>query len=236
MAEEKENTITLNVEGVNVSEDDDWQYIHFSPDMSEELIVSTLKTIFDFENIPNHKNIAIEIKQLPTQKKIAALKYAMTREDLHDDYMITNVYNLLKTYNSFTDSYFNSKYCYINNQMENMAILKALKEEIKALRTKISWYLLCMMKSYNKVAYTTQDTHIELPVMYQVIFMGTDMTTLLSIFSISNPINTESLVYVDNSFMFLNTLFMRAGTSGFLLNDYLKELEDNGTLVPESEE
>lgn len=232
---QKQNTISLNVNGVEVSEDEEWHYLKFT-DISDDDIIPTLKTIFDFENIPNHKNIALDFKHTETKKKIIALRYSMSREDLHDDYMITNIYNLLKGYNDLRESYFNSKYTYANNSNEMVCFKKELKQELSEMKTKLSWYLLCMMKSYNKTAYTTQDTHIELPLIYQMIVLGSDFMTLFGIFAMAKPINTESLVYVDNSFMFLNSLLTKSGIMGTMLNDYLKELEDKGALVPESED
>lgn len=233
--EAKQNTISLNVKGLEISEDEEWQYLRFK-NVSDEDIIPTLKTIYDYENIPNHKNIALDFKFATTEQKIIALRYSMSREDLHDDYMITNVFNLLKFYNNLNKEYFDSPYTYANDANEMTTFKKELRNELKEMKTKLSWYLLCLMKSYNKTAYTTQDTHIELPLIYQVMILGSDFMTLFGIFAMSNPINTDSLVYIDNAFMFLNALLSKSGTMGMMLNDYLQELENNGTLVPEREE
>lgn len=190
--------------------------------ISEDKLLEILKIIYDYENDSNNL-VYLKLKSLSSELKTKAIKYSLTREDLRNPYMILNIINLIKIYNTLDDSFFNDDRIYMSSIEDLLDIKLDLSEELEDFQKKISIYFISLFKSYNKISYEPLDKHISLPNIYKNIILSLDILTLSGIFSISKPFSTEECTYIENAHIYLNELLLKGYLSAQLLNNFLGE-------------
>ena len=161
-----------------------------------------------------------------TELKAEAIKYALSREDLKDPVTSLNIFNLIKTYNTLDDSFFEDENVWVNSLEDLLDLKLEIHDELKIFVKQFSIYFLSLIKSYNKMIYTPLDNHIDLPQIYKTLFLSMDFMTASSIFSISDPINTEDLIYIDNSTSYLIEMMVKNCLGIGLLNAFLEQHKD----------
>lgn len=154
-------------------------------------------------------NVMVDLKSCPTELKIEAIKYALTLDNLSDPLMILNILNLIKVYNTLDDEFFKLPDIYVNTVEELLDIKLALRDDLKEFSRKLSIYFLSIIKSYNKLTFTPADEHKDLPKLYEIIIMSTDFLTLSGIFSKATGISTDDLMYINNAYLYMNSLIMK---------------------------
>lgn len=204
-------------DGIKVVNDE----VIVSDKISETVLLDFLKKFFDFE-IENNRTFQLNLKNLTTENKVSAFKYALTRNDIIDARMILNLFNLVKIYNTLDDSYFESDDIFVNNIEELLDIKLELQSELKVFAKTISIYFISLFKSYNKVTYTPLDEHMELPRMYSIMFMSSDLLTLSGIFSISESFSTEDCKYIDGAFVYLKDLISKSSLGNDLIMKFME--------------
>ena len=188
----------------------------------KDILIDFLSKLYDFEKNSSDKGkIKLNLKGLTTEFKIEAFKYSLTRDDICDPYMILNMFNLIKIYNTLDDSYFSSPVIYINSIEELLDIKLELQSELKQFAKQISIYFLSLLKSYNKTSYTPLDQHQELPLLYGHIFQFSDFLTICGIFSITEPFSTEECKYIDDAFVYIKLLVEKSMISDNLLMKFI---------------
>lgn len=189
---------------------------------NKEVLVDFLSKIYDFEKNSSDKGkIKLNLKSLNTELKIEAFRYSLTRDDICDPYMILNMFNLVKIYNTLDDSYFLSPVVYVNSIEELLDIKLELQLELKQFAKQISVYFLSLLKSYNKTSYTPLDQHQELPLLYGYIFQFSDFLTISGIFSITEPFSTDECKYIDDSYVYIKLLIEKSMMSDSLLMKFI---------------
>ena len=204
-------------DGIKVVNDE----VIVSDKISETVLLDFLKKFFDFE-IENNRTFQLNLKNLTIENKVSAFKYALTRNDIIDARMILNLFNLVKIYNTLDDSYFESDDIFVNNIEELLDIKLELQSELKVFAKTISIYFISLFKSYNKVTYTPLDEHMELPRMYSIMFMSSDLLTLSGIFSISESFSTEDCKYIDGAFVYLKDLISKSSLGNDLIMKFME--------------
>jgi len=219
----KEELLSINNDNIKIT-DGDVVEIEIKDGISIESLLDSLKTIFDYE-LETNVFVYLKLKSLKIEQKIEAIRYSLTREDLVDPYMLLNIINLIKIYNTLDDSFFNDDRIYVSSIEDLLDIKLDLKNELEELQKKISIYFLSLFKSYNKVSYEPLDRHIELKPLYKHIIMSLDLLTLSGIFSVTKPFSTEECVYIDNAIEYLSELLLKGSLSTYLMNNLLGECE-----------
>lgn len=197
-------------------------------DITKEELIDLLKYVYDLENNEKFKdNILLKLKGLNTDLIEESIKYSLTREDLKDPLMILNIINLIKIYNNLNDNFFQDENIYISSKADLLDIKKNLKPELKEFVKKVSIYFLSVIKSYNKVTYTSLDTFEILPNIYRTIFLSSDFLTLSGIFSVSEPFNTEECVTIKDSFTYVSAFLTKNLIGLNFMDSFFKNLEQN---------
>lgn len=212
-------------EGIEVVNDE----VIVSKDIPEIALLGFLKCFFDFE-ISSNVTFKLNLKNLTTENKVSAFKYALTRDDIIDARMILNLFNLVKIYNTLDDSYFESDDIFVNNIEELLDIKLELQSELKVFAKTISIYFISLFKSYNKVTYTPLDEHMELPRMYSIMFMSSDLLTLSGIFSISESFSTEDCKYIDGAFVYLKDLICKSSMGNDLIMKFMEGFKNGNNI------
>ncbi len=97
--------------------------------LTEKELISALEEIYVKEKDSNESTF-IDIKPLPFDLKKAVFKHALAYPDLLNSYMILNIFNLIKGYNTFDDSFFENPSIYFNTLEEFLDIKTDLASEI----------------------------------------------------------------------------------------------------------
>lgn len=199
--------------------------LNVKEEITSEQLLELLKLVYDYEQRPKTKILFLNLKKLDTDLKADALKYALSREDLKDPITSLNILNLIKIYNNLDDSFFENENVWVNS-LEDLLDLKLLiHDELKAFIKQFSIYFLSLIKSYNKMIYTPLDTHIDLPQTYKTLFLSMDFMTASGIFSVSEPINTDELIYINEATPYLMEMMVKNCMGIGLLNAFLEQKE-----------
>lgn len=199
--------------------------LNVKEEITSEQLLELLKLVYDYEQRPKTKVLFLNLKKLDTDLKADALKYALSREDLKDPITSLNILNLIKIYNNLDDSFFENENVWVNS-LEDLLDLKLLiHDELKAFIKQFSIYFLSLIKSYNKMIYTPLDTHIDLPQTYKTLFLSMDFMTASGIFSVSEPINTDELIYINEATPYLMEMMVKNCMGIGLLNAFLEQKE-----------
>ena len=157
--------------------------------------------------------------------KSEIIKAGLENENLSDPLMLLNILNLIKMYNTLDDSYFSSPDVYVNSIEELLDLKLNMSKELKAFTRKLSVYFLSLLKSYNKLTYTPSDEHIELPNIYDQLFLAMDLMTMAGMFSKVTDISTDELIYIDNAYVFMSSMVLKEASSANLVNIFYSAIE-----------
>ena len=211
---------------VNVENTENNLTVNVKEGIEKDTLLEKLKDIFDYET--ETKGIVfLNLKGLDTSLISESIRYALSREDLRNPYMILNIINLIKIYNTLDDSFFNDSKIYVNSIEDLLDVKLDLSEELKKFQRQLSIYFISLFKSYNKLSYEPLDKHIELPEIYKNIILSLDILTLSGIFSVSEPFSTEECVYIDSAIIYMNELLIRGGIYSNLLNELFGDKNGN---------
>ena len=186
--------------------------------------------VIEFKEEKIH-NIIFYLKNLPDDIITDIMKYVLQKEDTLNSSFILNILNLIKTYNSFTDDFFNSELIFYRDIMQMVGIKTVLDKEIKQTQKNVAIWFYSIFKSLNKVEYTFMDEHYQIPNMYKRIFQITDLVTIAGIISKSTDFNFSELKNVDNAMYYADD-FAKKLTIG---NKFLEMfLDDNSNRTKDS--
>lgn len=194
--------------------------------IEKDSLLTVIKEIFDYET-ETKEIVYLNLKGLNVSLITEAVRYSLTREDLRNPYMILNIINLIKIYNTLDDSFFNDSKIYVNSIEDLLDVKLDLTNELKKFQRQLSIYFISLFKSYNKFSYEPLDKHIELPEIYKNIILSLDILTLSGIFSVSEPFSTEECVYIDSAIIYMNELLMRGAISTKLFSALFGENNDS---------
>lgn len=146
----------------------------------------------------------ISIKALSKEEKIAIIKHILTLDDVLDSYVILNIYNFIKGFNTFDSSYFDSPIVYVNDMEEYLDIKYELKEELSEFTKKVCVYYLSVLRSIDKID-NNDPKMVIIPLIIQRILMIADFYTLSVMLNKVKSINIDETYIVNNALAFVNT-------------------------------
>lgn len=191
-------------------------------------IEDILQTVFIFENENSGKNIKIILKDFNTDQLICLYRYVFKYKDflnIRNVSIVLNILNLIKTFNTFDDSFFKCEDVFIKNLEQFLDIKMELADDINELIITIFSAFNSLICSASKIEYTMLDDYEELPQFFKVFFSGIDLITLYGIFS---SIDANSMVITikkyKDSIYFLNTIIEKHKISNLLMTNLLKKL------------
>lgn len=155
-----------------------------------------------------------QLKHLPFELRKAAIQWALDPANLDkvvDPSLILNVFNLIKGYNTFDQSFFESQHILVNSMLEMSDMKRALKEPLTDFITCVCKYYLSILRSASVTEYMPSDKPVKLPVMIDSLFRLLDFMTLSSLLRKSKAIGTDTLFNVENASGYLLILSNKYG-------------------------
>lgn len=190
-------------------------------EMSVEESIECIKLIHEKElelhNSKTNFELSINFKALDFKTRLEILKYAITNLDLIDSSLILNIFNLVKGYNTFDDSFFESEEIMINNLEEFLDIKSGLKTELDELTKEIARYYISILKTAGVTDFPANNLPKVMPFLYQRIFYISDFISLSNI--IRKFTEVTDLIYVENAESYLNALANRYVFANILMQD-----------------
>lgn len=207
----KSTNIEELLENVKTYSEEQIEHVFVFSDFDFDDMKSKIDIIIDFEkewieqenadlSIP-----AISLKNISKENKIKCLLYAMENSDMVDQWMLLNIYNIIKGYNTFSDGYFASEEIYFSDLVELMDILPEIKSDkrYEAFIDNLAKYYLSIIKSVGIMSGRKLENAINIPLLYQRILFVSDFISLSNILNKSNNISTEDLPVINGSYMYL---------------------------------
>lgn len=157
------------------------------------------ESTFDPSTLAFESQFVIESK-LETDELCELMRMALTRESLVNTQLLANINILVSGYNTLDDSLFQSPLILFSDIEQLLDVKLTLGKEIKDFQTKtVYWYLSCLYSAH-KVEYTYLDQTVKMPNLWRKFLMATNLLTISQIMSKAEPINTSSLVLVENAY------------------------------------
>lgn len=211
-------------------EENDQFKISFEKDISSTDLLNFLDMLYTIENELSKQgdnNILLNLRGVKYDTILEAIKFSLKREDCCDAWMILNIINLIKLYNSLEEDFFEAETTYFDNVEEFVDAKLDLDEELQDFIKQLSIYFISLLKSYNKTFYTPSDKHIALANIYRIIFLSCDMATLCGLFAASKYFDTSECVYIDNALEYLGLLQQKSFASLNMLDTFFKGFEND---------
>lgn len=221
--------LTKTCSDITYNESDSNVNIIISNSIDKSELLKFLEELFKIEKEltkQNKNNVFLRLKDLNTEKLADVFRLAMKTEDLSDSLLILNLINLVKSYNSLDDSFFNNDEIYVKD-IEDLVDLKIeIQPELQDFINKLSIYFLSMLKSYNKYSFTVLDEYQSLPNLYLTIFNSCDFLTLCGIFANAEPFSTDKCIYLNNTLECMVNLQLKGNIAISCVSDFLKGFEN----------
>ena len=169
---------------------------------------------------------SLDIKNISLADKIEIIKFALNYENLDSDpLMLLNILNLVKSYNTLSEDYFQSPDIYVNSVEELLDLKLALSTEMKTFSKKIVMYFFGILKSFNKMSFTAADEHEELPNLFKNLFLLLDINTISALLAKCPNFCTDEIKYVDNAYVYMSSIILKSAGASALLEDFYKSME-----------
>lgn len=223
MTREELIAILNTKENVKTIIEDNFLTIKFLPEIDKDNLIYALTQIYDYEKDLENVDVHLILKGLSVELLSEAIKFSLNKKDLKDPFMILNIINLIKIYNTLDDVFFEDENVYVSSIEDLLDLKLTLHSELKSFIKELSIYFISLFKSYSKTSYTPLDNHIELPLVYRAIILSTDLLTLSGIFSISEPFNTEECVYIDNAIKYIQYLMFKNSIGTYIMDAFFKK-------------
>jgi len=196
--------------------------VRFDEKISVEDLVETLKKLWEFEVTSNH-TIDILIKNLSYAHRKEALRAALCNTSLKNPIFLTNVFCLVKGYNTFEDAYFEHEQVFLNDEVEFLDIFDDVEEELAVVVKQIAEYYVSMLKTCNLIEGVENNPNtVKIEPLYEYLFGMMDVTILAKLLtSVKDPTiwETKKIVFnglnylgmISEKFVFTNTVLNLLG-------------------------
>ena len=205
------------------------EYIDFQiqDSVTEDELIEILKTTYDYEKelLKEEKKIAIlvRLKGLSSEKLQKVFSFALDDEDLCDPLMSLNIYNMIRTYNTISDQFFENDDIYVDDIEQLLDIKLNLRDKLLGVSRKLSVFFLSLLKYCSKTVAMPTDTITPVPNIYQTLLKISDVFMLSELLMKCQDIKMEECVLVNDSLKYLLPILEKTMTGMHMLNNFLKE-------------
>ena len=206
----------------NANKEEQIEHVLVIEDADFEKLKNTLDEITEFESSWIESDDASSVifstslKNISSNNKIKCILHAMENDNTVDQWMLLNLYNIIKGYNTFADEYFDAEEVYFNSLVELMDALAEIKEDDRynAFLKNICVYYLSILKTVGITSGKKLESAEVLPLLYQRILFMSDFIAMSNIMNKSAAINTDELKVINGAYVYLLQLSQK-----FLISD-----------------
>lgn len=153
----------------------------------------------------------LDVKNLSPEVKIEFFKYILSNEDILDSVIILNIFNMVKCYNAFDDSYFDSESTFFKDFEEYLDIKTELREDLDKFSKQLCIYYLSILYSCGVTDDNADRDIISMPLVYQRLLYVVDFVSMSNILNKTKnfEIKIDELPLIQNSCIYLESLSNR---------------------------
>lgn len=146
----------------------------------------------------------MELKNKSLEEKVEALKTYLSNENSDNMIIALNIFNLLKSGNNWSNSFFEHEDIIFNNIIEFIDIKNKLKNELDTFCLKVlNIYYSCIYNFYNLVEYQTDS--MDIPNIYMHFLLQADFQTLAELSQMYNFKTFDGINY-KNGFVIISSM------------------------------
>lgn len=207
--------------------------VSFDPAITESDLIESLKTIYDYEGTFDiHQGvetprIMIDLKNVPSATKAQAIKYSISRDDLINPSMIVNIVNLTNGITNLNDSFFADPQVYFTSLIDIVTVKSMILNEVKQFCTTVGRWLISVLKSAAVTEYSVLDEPKKLPRLFECIFLSYDLITLTGYLNNGNPISTDDVEIVENSYFYVVQMCNKNAIANNLFDGFIGNFEND---------
>lgn len=153
----------------------------------------------------------LDVKNLSFETKVEFFRYILSNEDVLDSVIILNIFNMVKCYNAFDDSYFSAESTFFKDFEEYLDIKTELREELDKFSKQLCIYYMAVLYSCGVTDDTADRDIISMPLIYQRLLYIVDFVSMSNILNKTKnfTINVDELPLIQNSCIYLESLSNR---------------------------
>lgn len=153
--------------------------------LTNSLIDSDVRKILDhvvsYEKSNESKCIRIRCVGFSTSQIVNVYRWFFQnpqRDDIRNVSLILNVLSIMKTYNTFDNSFFQCDDIFVNSIEQILDVKSEILDDIQHFCKDIGECYMSMLRSISKYEYSELDQYVDIPVLFKVIFDYVDILTL----------------------------------------------------------
>ena len=191
--------------------------ISFDPFIDDDVFKQAVSDVLDYtKNLEITKQPSVSLRGLSTELLTEGLRLCFGRLDIANPYILLNLYNTVKRYNTLDNSFFESEDVWFTSIEQFLDIKVGLRSEIQSFTNKMAyWYLSCIY-SMHKVEYTMLEHHEPMPDIYRNFMLTSDLYTMSALVAKADNIQTKDLMLVDNAYAYVTELALRSNIAAKL--------------------
>lgn len=177
----------------------------------ENLIKNQLDEFESTGDITTSIKDVLDVKNLPFEEKVEFFKYILSNEDVLDSVIILNIFNMIKCYNAFDDSYFEAEDTFFKDFEEYLDIKTSLRDELDRFSKQLCIYYMSILYSCGVTDDNADKDIISMPLVYQRILYVVDFISMSNILNKTKnfEIKVDDLYLIQNSCIYLESLSNR---------------------------
>ena len=185
-----------------------------------ESVISKLHEVYKLENAlfdaGKSFDIELHMKELPFEVRVAVLRDALTQKDLLDATIVINVFNFIKSFNTFCDDFFTNDIILVNSIVEYLDLKTELALELKETTDTLLSYVFSVIKSVGVTEFTNDNQPEMIPLFYQRLLMASDFVSISNMLKKTSSVDHSKLILVANASTFLLSLCNKYSIANFL--------------------
>lgn len=202
----------------------------FSNDLDVNQIVNVIQQILFKESVEKKSKFNIqlqkEITEFDTEKLTDLYKWLIDInrvQTISNDSLILNIMSIIKSYNTFSEEYFNDPRIFFSSIEQFLDVKISLQNEIQDLMNLISTYFISLFRSLSKIEYTALDSYVDIPEFFKVVFLSNDLVTLSGILAAVPADYKYKLKFLKNAHLFINHLIGDYSNASIFMKDFLEK-------------
>ena len=225
--EEFENYVNEKIYIRRTPREDEYIDIQVQDGVTEDELVEFLNTVYGYEKelLKDQKKVTVLVRLggLSSEKLQKAFELALDDEELCDPLMTLNIYNMIRTYNTISDQFFESEDVYVSDIEQLLDIKLNLRDKLLEVSRKLCVFFLSLLKYSSKTVAMPTDTITHVPMLYQTLLRISDIFMLSELLIKCQDIKMEECVLVDESLKYLLPILEKTMNGMHMLNNFLKE-------------
>lgn len=165
----------------------------------------------------------MNLKGKPIDEIAQALREAMADLNTVDPDTVLNLMNLVGSYNTLDQSFFDSPLVWVSSLEEFLDLKIALKYEIREFATLVNRYLLSCIKYAAKTEFTFLDHVRTVPPLIDIILKNSTFLQLSAIAAKGVNIDTKDSFLIENANVYVTAISYNTANAFRLMDQFIND-------------